>query len=319
MSDVRVAPWRISRDAPVDGYSESLFALGNGYLGVRGFSLQEPKRRACDHGIFRAGLFEPIRPGITDMVQLPDVLGLRVVGEEPRAVFQELDMRAGVLTHRWRGKAVEVATSRMVSMADTQLICIRMRITALEKTYVRVQNAVDAEVRNLPVHDDQTVEETETVRLLKAAEQTEGMLRMRTAHTGREVCFRISCMGPLEAGWPPGRRSPWKSACGCLWTGRRRIPTRPIPGPRTSPRGTLCGGIAISASTPDSRIQGAVRYNVFQLLCSNAAETADVSIGARGLTHGRYKGNAFGIRISSCCPSSAGTGRKPPKTSCVTA
>ena len=293
MSDVRVAPWRISRDAPVDGYSESLFALGNGYLGVRGFSLQEPKRRACDHGIFRAGLFEPIRPGITDMVQLPDVLGLRVVGEEPRAVFQELDMRAGVLTHRWRGKAVEVATSRMVSMADTQLICIRMRITALEKTYVRVQNAVDAEVRNLPVHDDQTVEETETVRLLKAAEQTEGMLRMRTAHTGREVCFRISCMGPLEAGLAAGETLALEKRVRVLMDGEAAHPDEADPwAAHQSAWDALWRDCDIRLDA-DSRIQGAVRYNVFQLLCSNAAETADVSIGARGLTHGRYKGNAF--------------------------
>lgn len=95
MADVRIKPWHISLDGPVSEYSESLFAVGNGCLGMRGFSLQTPKRRPYDHAVFRAGFFEPIRPGVTDMVQLPDALGLRVVGEEPEQVSQELDLRTG--------------------------------------------------------------------------------------------------------------------------------------------------------------------------------------------------------------------------------
>lgn len=75
MADVRIKPWHISLDGPVSEYSESLFAVGNGCLGMRGFSLQTPKRRPYDHAVFRAGFFEPIRPGVTDMVQLPDALG----------------------------------------------------------------------------------------------------------------------------------------------------------------------------------------------------------------------------------------------------
>lgn len=101
MADVRIKPWHISLDGPVSEYSESLFAVGNGCLGMRGFSLQTPKRRPYDHAVFRAGFFEPIRPGVTDMVQLPDALGLRVVGEEPEQVSQELDLRTGVFTQRW--------------------------------------------------------------------------------------------------------------------------------------------------------------------------------------------------------------------------
>ena len=45
----------------------------------------------------------------------------------------------------------------------------------------------------------------------------------------------------------------------------------------------------------DERIQGALRYNVFQMLCANAPDDPAVSIGARG-TDARaqgYKGNVF--------------------------
>ena len=65
------------------------------------------------------------------MVQLPDALGLRVVGEEPEQVSQELDLRTGVFTQRWRGRTVAVETQRMASMADRQLLCVRLTLTAL--------------------------------------------------------------------------------------------------------------------------------------------------------------------------------------------
>ena len=39
--------------------------------------------------------------------------------------------------------------------------------------------------------------------------------------------------------------------------------------------------------------QSAVRYNIFQLITSCSARDSSVSIGARGLTHTRYKGCYF--------------------------
>ncbi|MBE0600524.1 MAG: glycoside hydrolase family 65 protein, partial [Firmicutes bacterium] len=49
----------------------------------------------------------------------------------------------------------------------------------------------------------------------------------------------------------------------------------------------------IEIESDDEEMQGALRYNIFMMLCNNAAEDRTVSIGARGLTHGRYKGNLF--------------------------
>lgn len=42
MADVRIKPWHISLDGPVSEYSESLFAVGNGCLGMRAFSRRRP-------------------------------------------------------------------------------------------------------------------------------------------------------------------------------------------------------------------------------------------------------------------------------------
>ncbi|MDK2807500.1 MAG: hypothetical protein PWP24_231 [Clostridiales bacterium] len=43
----------------------------------------------------------------------------------------------------------------------------------------------------------------------------------------------------------------------------------------------------------DLRLQTAIRYNLFQLIQTNAQNDSTVNIGARGITHGRYKGCYF--------------------------
>ena len=96
-----IHPWNIVMNGPITDYSESIFATGNGYLGVRGFSLQEAKSNPQEHAIFRAGFFEPVKPGITDMVQLPDVLGMVVEGYHPASFSQSLDMKESILTQKW--------------------------------------------------------------------------------------------------------------------------------------------------------------------------------------------------------------------------
>ena len=272
MADVRIKPWHISLDGPVSEYSESLFAVGNGCLGMRGFSLQTPKRRPYDHAVFRAGFFEPIRPGVTDMVQLPDALGLRVVGEEPAQVSQELDLRTGVFTQRWRGRTVAVETQRMASMADRQLLCVRLTLTALADTQVRVQSAMDAQVCNLPVHDDQMVEETQTVRLLEPVRQSGRELVMRAVHTGREL--RILCDGPEEmnAGLRAGERITVEKRVRVLLDAEAANPDAPDPwGENAAAWEALWRDCDIQLDA-DERIQGALRYNVFQMLCANAPD-----------------------------------------------
>ena len=293
MAKVRIEPWRISLDGPVSDYSESLFAVGNGHLGMRGFSLQTPKRRPYDHAVFRAGFFEPIRPGVTDMVQLPDALGLRVAEEEPAEVSQELDLRTGVFTQRWRGRTVAVETQRMASMADRQLLCVRLTLTALADAQVRVQSAMDAQVCNLPVHDDQMVEETQTVRLLESVRQSGRELVMRAVHTGREL--RILCDAPEETGASlhAGERLTVEKRVRVLLDGEAPNPDARDPWAENAAAWEALWRDCDIRLEAEERIQGALRYNIFQMLCANAPDDAAVSIGARGLTHGRYKGNVF--------------------------
>lgn len=310
MTKVNIFPWTISRESETDAFSQSVFCLGNGYLGVRGFGGWETKTNPQEHGIFRAGLFDFIRPGITDMVQLPDVLTLCPAGELPGTVRQSLDMRHGVLSQSWEREDAAFVWERAVSMADSQLILTRLTLTAKRAGTFTVTSAADADVCNLPVHDDQTVTAKELVRLLALEQLDGGSLHMRTVPGGHAVrlSWSLSSSRPAASVFTAeGSRAQTSLtlslAAGETWTVEKHVRVcikgeAPNPvvqdhwGKHRNAMVSLWEDCDIELDAEES-LQGAVRYNIFQLLCSNAAQDCTVSIGARGLTHGRYKGNTF--------------------------
>ena len=152
-------PWRLhetSFDAEEIGNSETLFAVGNGYLGLRGNV--EEGHDAHAHGTFINGFHEtwPIRhaeeafgfarTGQT-MVNVPDAKVIRLyVDDEPLLLSvadlveykRTLDMRDGVLTRDllWRtpaGNRVRVRSRRMVSFTDRHVAVMTFEVTLLDK------------------------------------------------------------------------------------------------------------------------------------------------------------------------------------------
>ncbi|MEZ3162090.1 glycosyl hydrolase family 65 protein [Microbacterium sp. BWT-B31] len=152
-----VDPWRlVERSTTVDdvGVTETLFAVGNGYLGLRG---NHPEgRQAHEAGTFINGFHEtfPIRHaeqayGFAEIgqtiINAPDAKVLRVyVDDEPlsldvadvREYERVLDMRDGVLRRhvRWTtpsGKDVLVEDERLVSFPEQHLAVMRLTVTVL--------------------------------------------------------------------------------------------------------------------------------------------------------------------------------------------
>ena len=136
------------------GRTETLFAVGNGYLGLRG-NLEEG-RDAHEHGTFVNGFHEtfPIRHaeqayGFAEVgqtiINAPDAKVMRVyVDDEPlsldvadvREYERTLDMRDGVLRRRIRwftpsGKEVLVDDDRLVSFEEKHLAILASRSTVL--------------------------------------------------------------------------------------------------------------------------------------------------------------------------------------------
>lgn len=301
MTRPQIKSWSIEHFGPVTEFTQTIFTVGNGRLGMRGFSLQHRKKRPQEHASFRAGFFEQVKPGITDMVQLPDVYGLSVDGYDEGDILHTLDLNTGVMTQRWQDRNLSVRCSRMASMADPQLICVRVKLCASEDTSVTVRSVLDANVANLPVHDDQMVEETETVPLLQRVSQTANALTMRAVRSGR----RLQCLVRLFVNGQETEENalsiPLCAGESVVVEKRVRIlldderPNRETDDPwedNAAAWQALWRDCDIRLGA-DETIQGALRWNIFQLLSSNASDDPNVSIGARGLTHGRYKGNTF--------------------------
>ena len=293
--------WHIETEGPVTDYTESIFPIGNGYLGMRGFDLQTPKARKDQHALFRAGFFEPVKPGITDMVQLPDVLGLTVEGYAPASYHQFLDLRRGIFTQGWQDHGLTVSARRMASMGDPQLLCVQMTLMSEKDHTVTVQARLDDRVANLPVHDDQMTEETETVPLLKTLEKTDNVLTMQAVSSRRCIRFLQQVLINGEPVCGCSFAVPLRAGKQTMIEKRVRVlldqetPNAPSDDPwqaHADAWAALWRDCDIEMDA-DEEIQGAMRWNIFQLLCGNAADDPQVSIGARGLTHGRYKGNAF--------------------------
>ncbi len=152
-----VDPWRLvetSFSLEDVGVTETLFAIGNGYLGLRG---NHPEgRHAHEHGTFINGFHEifPIHHaeqafGFAEVgqtiINAPDAKVMRVyIDDEPlsldvsdvREYERVLDMRTGVLTRhvRWTtpsGKDVVIDFDRMVSFEERHAALMRVTVTVL--------------------------------------------------------------------------------------------------------------------------------------------------------------------------------------------
>ena len=311
LPEMKIGPWSISARSAADGFCESVFFTGNGYLGMRGFAPWLPKTQPSAHAIFKAGLFSHISPHITDMVQLPDVTMLIPDTGAPEAVEQRLDLRSGVVSFSWETTALSFRMEKTASMADSQLLLVRLTVKAKEKTSLSLRSIADARVRNLPVHDDQMIVSDNLVRLLETDSLSHDELLMHTLAEGTKISFSwqlISSRACLRRSSFEGETAVTELAAaleaGESWTVEKRV--RILEGgeaahadctdPWESSRlawEKLWEDCDLEVDSDDVELQGAVRYNIFQLLCSNAPDRPDVSIGARGLTHGRYKGNTF--------------------------
>ncbi len=153
-----VDPWALVEDRYSDadlGTTETLFAIGNGYLGMRGNV--EEGRDSHAHGTFINGFHEtwPIqhaeeafgfaRIGQT-IVNVPDAKVIRLyVDDEPLLLpvadlleyERRIDFRTGIYGREilWRtpaGKRVRVRSSRMVSLTERHLAVMTFEVTLLD-------------------------------------------------------------------------------------------------------------------------------------------------------------------------------------------
>jgi alpha,alpha-trehalose phosphorylase len=181
-------PWCIretSFDTESHFLDETLFALGNGYIGLRGTHEEGytgPAGTSLD-GSYLNGFYESesihypeAAYGLAKtnqfMLNVPNAKGIALWLEDERFdplqgtlhhYERVLDFRTGVLrrTLEWsspQGRRVAIASRRLVSMTDKHLFAIEYEVTPLNFSgQLRLVSSVDGAVKNLEAGDDPRV------------------------------------------------------------------------------------------------------------------------------------------------------------------
>ncbi|MFT4299351.1 MAG: glycosyl hydrolase family 65 protein [Aeromicrobium sp.] len=210
-----VDEWRLVEtafDAGDLGVTETLFAVGNGYLGLRGNV--EEGRDSYAHGTFLNGFHEtwPIhhaeeaygfaRVGQT-IVNAPDAKVIRLyVDDEPlllpiadiAAYERSIDFREGVLRREllWRtpsGKRVRIRSTRMVSFHQRHLAVMTFEVTLLD---ARAPVAISSQILNRQDGEDEYH--------VRAKAMGEGVDPRKSETLDRRVLEPQHCRGSVEEG-----------------------------------------------------------------------------------------------------------------------
>lgn len=329
-TDLKLTPWIISHTGAgwADDFCESIFFLGNGRMGVRGYASSEPQSRPIQKGIYTAGVFGEIKPGITDFVNLPTPLSEKIYIDGAEAelasdVERTLNLREAGLVMRYTlqagDKKLSVESRRFLPKEHPALLMQQLIFTPQEDMTITVATGILTDSCNSPIPDDQTKANTETIqlsRLVRASASEKGIacsfeIRGTGLSVKEEVRVRSTdfAFSHSENTWNvyktrAGKGTGYtleKAACiltsrdvdprigelcedwdyGALWQGHRAA------------WNAVWERCDLDIPSFDEELLCGLHYSMFQLMGSCSGKDSTVSIGARGLSHGRYKGCYF--------------------------
>ena len=321
-NDVKSDGWVIrAAGAAEDRFLESVFFTGSGRMGARGCAAFRREERPLDAGLFVAGIFDRISASspITDFVALPTPLWCDISLDGERAgicseVMRALDLRTGELRLDYSvcaaGRSAEVTERRVFPMDEPGRVYQRFELRSDAQAALTL--GIDSCPRNCPIPDDQVKENDEVVQMFRPlahAAGPEGIeARFATRFTGLELSYLMRFASPAPSLADGGRVRftggdiAVDTACE-IRTSRDADPRLSGPFPDdVSYAAALAraeGALRRRRADCDIRLEGddgaqsALRYVIYQLLANIPARDGTVSIGARGLTHTRYKGCCF--------------------------
>lgn len=143
----------------------TVFALANGYMGLRGAGEELPPTIPGVKGCYINGIYDTPRGKLTEreFPNMPDwTLVQFSVDDEPfdpanmgdlLEYARELDMRRGVMRRaiRWRspsGKVVRMESERLLSMTHRHVGVLRYRLVAEDPVQVELRSCIDGAVNN---------------------------------------------------------------------------------------------------------------------------------------------------------------------------
>ena len=329
-NDLRLAPWTVSVKGPgwADDFYESVFFIGNGRIGIRGYVSSEPAKRPIRKGLYLAGIFGEIKPGITDFVNLPTPVSEKIYidGMEAELVSdieRILDLKAATLTMRYTlgsgTKTVDAEYQRFLPREQPSLVMQRLVLIPGDGMELSVASGILTDSCNSPIPDDQTKSNAETVQLscLTSSSASEKGISCTFDILGTQLSVtqevRFHCpdfrysgndgtavvyTAPAAAG-----KALVLEKAACILSSRDVDP-RIAPVPEDWDYTSLLtdhraawertwNRCDFQAPGLDGEMRTGLRFSMWGLMASCAARDSTVSIGARGLSHGRYKGCYF--------------------------
>jgi trehalose/maltose hydrolase-like predicted phosphorylase len=307
---------------------ETVFTIGNGYLGTRG-SFEEGYPLALPATLIH-GLYDDVPVVYTELANCPDWLSLVVIVEGERFRLdrgeilhyeRQLDLHHGILSRsvRWRspkGNTVDLRFSRFASLADPHLLALRCQITPIDfEGTIEVQASINGYPENQGFDHWQ--------RLDQGQSNEEIWLQMRTRSTRIELgmAAKMTVLGTIASlqvmntpGYPTLSTS-FSAIAGQTITVEKIIAVfnsqqteLPVAAAQRKLAEGPTYGVLLEAHRQaweafwhrsDIEIEGnnkaqlAVRYNLFQLFIAASATSDRVSVPAKTLSGFGYRGHVF--------------------------
>ncbi|MCU0570887.1 MAG: beta-phosphoglucomutase [Oculatellaceae cyanobacterium Prado106] len=307
---------------------ETVFTLGNGYLGTRG-SFEEGYPGGVSTTLIH-GVYDDVPIVYTELANCPDWLPLAVIVNGDRfrldqgdilSYDRHLDLRHGILrrTVRWRspsGKVVDLSFERFASLADQHVLGLRCQITPVDQeTLVEIQSSLNGYPENQGFNHWERIDQGKTdlgiwLHLRTRSSRIDLGMAARTLVSGTEVLLQAS-----NAPGYPTTTATTVVAAGQTITVEKLISvytSREVENPKQVAQQKLSElsdyTTVIQAHQQawdkvwhdhdvviegDRTAQLAVRYNLFQILISAPRHDDQVSIPAKTLSGFGYRGHVF--------------------------
>jgi kojibiose phosphorylase len=307
---------------------ETVFTIGNGYLGSRG-TFEEGYPKACPSTLIH-GVFDDVPIVYTELVNCPDwlPLALSINGESFRLdqgqilkYQRQLNLRQGVLSRaiRWRspnGRTVELEFERFANMADPHTLAMQCRITPVDfDGFIEVQASLNGYPEN------QGFNHWELQQQGKEEEAIWLQLRTRNSRIELAMAASMRVIGaealPHVTAVPgyPTLSTTFLVSKGQTYTVEKLISVFTSRETTTPLEATLAKQKTLVSYDElrqahcdawaevwnhsdidiegDTRAQVAIRYNLFQLLICGSKIDDHVSIPAKTLSGFGYRGHVF--------------------------
>ncbi len=311
---------------------ESLFTLGNGYMGSRGILEEIPYDSAP--GTYIAGVFDKSISQVSEIVNAPNPIDLRIIAEGEKIDIKGmylhshnriLDMKHGLLFRHTilansRKERFDYKSLRFISSDHRQLGAMRIWITPLDaKTILTIQDNINTSVRNKGVLTEGRKKHFQVNEV-----RSEKSINYLCAKT-QDTSILLACATHLNVSYGEREYSaPDQSFDIRLKKGETLTLTKTFYG-RTSRhlsqrllRDKTVKSIKKYARlgfdrllkrqiksfsglwqfsdikiSGDTDAQKTLRFNIYHMLIASNAYDSDISIGARALTGEGYRGHVF--------------------------